>query len=121
MSDRNEVLQKMSDVYGGLIEAKSYLDESRLLYKDAIMQHNNFDLEISRLIDQLKYGYPENEIDVIGKLNQVYRQVYRQDREIEAILPNLCKNYQDSCARFNKLEKQLAEIIEELKNFAEEE
>ena len=116
MSDRNEVLQKMSDVYGNLIESKSFLDESRLLYKDAIMQHNKFDLEISRLIDQLKYGYPENEIDVISKLNQVYRQ----DREIEASLPNLCKNYQDSCARFNKLEKQLAEIIEELKSFAEE-
>ena len=117
MSDRNEVLQKMSDVYGDLIEAKSYLDSSRLKYKDAIMQHNNFDLEISRLIDQLKYGYPENEFDVISKLNQVYRQ----DREIESSLPDLCKNYQDNCARFNELEKQLAEIIEELKNFAEEE
>ena len=46
MSDRNEVLQKMSDVYGNLIESKSFLDESRLLYKDAIMQHNKFDLEI---------------------------------------------------------------------------
>ncbi len=117
MSDRNEVLQKMSDVYGNFIDAKSHLDESRLLYKDAIMQHNNFDLEISRLIDQLKYGYPENEIDVIGKLNQVYRQ----DREIEAILPDLCKNYQNNCARFNKLEKQMNKIIEELKSFAEEE
>ena len=116
MSDRNEVLQKMSDVYGNFIDAKSCLDESKLRYKDAIMQHNNFDLEISRLIDQLKYGYPENEIDVISKLNQVYRQ----DREIEASLPNLCKNYQDSCARFNKLEKQMDEIIEELKSFAEE-
>ena len=116
MSDRNEVLQKMSETYEDLIEIKLCLDDSRLSYKDAIMQHNNFDLEISRLIDQLKYGYPENEFDVIGKLNQVYRQ----DREIEASLPNLCKNYQDSCARFNKLEKQLAEIIEELKSFAEE-
>jgi len=116
MSDRNEVLQKMSDVYGDLIEAKSYIDESSLLYKDAIMQHNKFDLEISRLIDQLKYGYPVNEFDVISKLNQVYRQ----DQEIEASLPNLCKNYQDSCARFNKLEKQMDEIIEELKSFAEE-
>jgi len=88
MSDRNEVLQKMSDVYGDLIEAKSYID--------------NFDLEISRLIDQLKYGYPENKFDVISKLNQVYRQ----DREIEA--------------RFNELEKQMNKIIEELKSFAEE-
>ncbi len=116
MSDRNEVLQKMSDVYGDLIEAKSYLDASKLRYKDAIIQHNNFDLEISRLIDQLKYGYPENEFDVISKLNQVYRQ----DREIEASLPELCKNYQDNCARFNELEKQMNKIIEELKNFAEE-
>ena len=116
MSDRNEVLQKMSDVYGDLIEAKSYLDASKLRYKDAIIQHNNFDLEISRLIDQLKYGYPENEFDVIGKLNQVYRH----DREIEASLPDLCKNYQDSCARFNELEKQMDEIIVELKNVEEE-
>jgi len=116
MSDRNEVLQKMSDVYGDLIEAKSYLDSSRLKYKDAIMQHNNFDLEISRLIDQLKYGYPENEFDVIGKLNQVYRQ----DQEIEASLPDLCKNYQDNCARFNELTEIMNKIIEELKSFAEE-
>ena len=116
MSDRNEILQKMSDVYGDLIEAKSYLDASRLKYKNAIIQHNNFDLEISRLIDQLKYGYPENEFDVISKLNQVYHQ----DREIEESLPDLCKIYQDNCARFNELEKQLAEIIEELKSFAEE-
>ena len=116
MSDRNEVLQKMSDVYGDLIEAKSYLDESKLRYKDAIMQHNNFDLEISRLIDQLKYGYPENEFDVISKLNQVYHQ----DREIEEILPDLCKNYQDNCARFNELTETMNKIIVELKNFAEE-
>ena len=117
MSDRNEVLQKMSDVYGNFIDAKSCLDESKLRYKDAIMQHNNFDLEISRLIDQLKYGYPENEIDVISKLNQVYRQ----DQEIESSLPDLCKNYQNNCARFNELTETMNKIIEELKSFSEEE
>ena len=116
MSDRNEILQKMSDVYGNFIDAKSCLDESKLRYKDAIMQHNNFDLEISRLIDQLKYGYQENEFDVIGKINQVYHQ----DKEIESSLPDLCKNYQDNCARFNELEKQMNKIIEELKSFSEE-
>ena len=117
MSDRNEVLQKMSETYEDLIEIKLCLGVSRSSYKDAIMHHNNFDLEISRLIDELKYGYPENEFDVIGKLNQVYRQ----DREIEVSLPELCKNYQNNCARFNELEKQMNKIIEELKNFAEEE
>jgi len=117
MSDRNEVLQKMSDVYGDLIEAKSYLDASRLKYKNAIIQHNNFDLEISRLIDELKYGDMAMEFNIIEKLNQVYRQ----DREIESSLPELCKNYQDNCARFNELTETMNKIIVELKNFAEEE
>ena len=116
MSDRNEVLQKMSDVYGDLIEAKSYLDESKLRYKDAIMQHNNFDLEISRLIDQLRYGDMALEFDVISKLNQVYRQ----DREIESSLQELRKNYEDNCARFDELTKTMNKIIEELNSFAEE-
>jgi len=116
MSDRNEVLQKMSDVYGDLIEAKSYLDASRLKYKDAITQHNNIDLEISRLIDELKYGDMAMEFNIIEKLNQVYRQ----DREIESSLPELCKNYQDNCARFNELTEKMNKIITELKKFAEE-
>ena len=56
------------------------------------------------------------EFNIIEKLNQVYRQ----DREIESSLPELCKNYQDNCARFNELTETMNKIIVELKNFAEE-
>ena len=117
MSDRNEILQQMSIIYDDFMEAKSDLNTSRLKYKDAITRHNNFDLEISRLTDELKYGDPTKEFEIISKIYDVCRQ----DREIEESLPDLCKIYQDNCARFNELTETMNKIIVELKNFAEEE
>jgi len=117
MSDRNEVLQKMSDVYGDLIEAKSYLDASRLKYKNAVSQHRNYDFEISRLINELRYDDTASEFEIIGKLSQAYRQ----DKEIESSIPELEKNYRDNMNKFESLIQTMNKIIEELKSFSEEE